>query len=49
MAHWNSAQGQANMVKTNKKLTYLWHSPGKPQTQNEKFFFMSTSRLAESA
>jgi len=44
MAHWDSAQGQANMAKITQKHPYLWRSPPrKPQTQNIKFFFFDVN------
>ena len=50
MAHWDDAQGQAKMAKITQKHPYMWRSPRKALTQNEKlFFFILTTRLAESA
>jgi len=49
MAHWDGAQGQAKMSKITQKQPYLWRSPRKAQTQNEKEnFTILTARLAES-
>jgi len=48
MDHWDGAQGQAKMAKIMQKQPYLWRSPRKAQTQNENFFSILTTRLAES-
>jgi len=43
MAHWDSAQGQEKTAKITQKHPYLWRSPRKPQTQNEKRFFFNVN------
>ena len=49
MIHSDGAQDQAKMAKITQKHPYLWRSPQKAQTQNEKIFFsILTTRLAES-
>jgi len=50
MAHWDVAQGQAEMAKIRKNTPVFDAPPRKTQTQNEINFFFSiwTTRLAES-
>jgi len=49
MSHWVGAQGQVKLAKNAKTSPHFDVSRRKPQTQNEKMFFLIwTRRLAES-
>jgi len=39
MAHWDGAQGQANMAKITQKHPYLWRSPQKSSNAKRKIVF----------